>query len=117
MQIGRVEADCGVREPGDDVLDHLETVKLMAVAGEIIELVAVHGTMTLGDVIAMRPLTTGLEELVACLRVAQAVNAPREEGTESVVVMGREGTALRAKIPTYVLTPELLPGHVEDLPL
>jgi hypothetical protein len=117
MQIGRVKADSGLREPGDDVLDLLETLKLMTVAGEIIELVAIHGTMTLGDVIAKRPLTTGLEELVACLRVAQAVKAPREEATESVLVMGREGTALRAKIPTYVLTPELLPRNVEDLPL
>ena len=117
FKIGRIEADSGVREPSDSVLDHLETVKVLEVAGEILELVATHGTMTLGDVLARRPVTAGLEELVACLRVAQAVNAVREESTESLLVSGRDGAMLRVRIPTYVLTPELLPEHVEELSL
>jgi hypothetical protein len=89
----------------------------LQIAREIVELVATHGTMTLGDVIARRPVTAGLEELVACLRIAQAIKAPREESTESLSLVVRDGTMLRATIPTYVLTPELLPQQVEDLPL
>jgi hypothetical protein len=73
--------------------------------------------MTLGEIIARRPVTAGLEELVACLRVAQALKAPREEDTESVVIRGRDGSRLRATIPTYVLVPELLPEQMEDLAL
>lgn len=117
LQIGPIAADSGTRQPTDAVLDHLETVKVLQVAREIVELVAAHGTMTLGDVIARRPVTAGLEELVACLRFAQAINAPREESTESLRLVARDGTMLRATIPTYVLTPELLPQQVEDLPL
>lgn len=115
LQIGSIEANAGAREPSDAVLEHLETVRILEVAEEIVRLVAAHGPMTLGGVIARRPLTSGIEELVACLRVAQAVRAPRDESTESLLVKGHDGTMLRATIPTYVLTPELLPQHVEDL--
>jgi hypothetical protein len=117
LHIGNIEANGGVSELSDTVLEHLETVRILEVADEIIRLIASHGPMTLGDVIARRPLTSGIEELVACLRVAQAVNAPRDESTESLLVMGHDGTMLRATIPTYVLTPELLPQHIEDLAL
>jgi hypothetical protein len=117
LEIGAVEADTGAHAPSDTVLDHLETVKVLQVAGEIAELVAAHGAMTLADVIARRPVTAGLEELVACLRVAQAMKAPREESTESLYIHGRDGAVLRATIPTYVLTPELLPERIEELAL
>jgi hypothetical protein len=79
--------------------------------------VTMHGPMTLGEVIEMRPLTAGIEELVAHVRIAQAVNAPREESTESLTILGQDGARLRATIPTYVLTPELLPAQIEDLAL
>jgi hypothetical protein len=115
LQIGSIEANAGAREPSDTVLEHLETVRILEVAEEIVRLVATHGPMTLGGVIARRPLTSGIEELVACLRVAQAVRAPRDESTETLLVKGHDGTMLRATIPTYVLTPELLPQRVEDL--
>lgn len=117
LHIGNIEANAGARELSDAVLEHLETVRILEVADEIIRLITLHGPMTLGGVIARRPLTSGIEELVACLRVAQAVKAPRDENTESMLVRGHDGTLLRATIPTYVLTPELLPQHVEDLAL
>lgn len=117
LHIGSIEANAGARELSDAVLEHLETVRILEVAEEIIRLVATYGPMTLGGVIARRPLTSGIEELVACLRVAQAVKAPRDESTESLLVEGRGGTILRATIPTYVLTPELLPQQVEELQL
>lgn len=117
MQIGPIVADPGSRQPGDAVLDHLETVKVLQVANEMVELVSLHGAMTLGEVIAKRPINAGLEELVACLRVAQAMQAPREESSESMLIHGRDGVMLRATVPTYVLTPELLPERLEDLSL
>lgn len=117
LQIGSIEANAGAREPSDAVLEHLESVRILEVASEIIRLVASHGPMTLGGVIARRPLTAGIEELVACLRFAQAVKAPRDESTELLLLKGHDGTMLRATIPTYVLTPELLPLQVEDLAL
>lgn len=117
LHIGSIEANVTSNELTDTVLEHLETVRILEVADEIIRLVAAHGPMTLGGVIAKRPLTSGIEELVACLRVAQAVKAPRDESTESLFVKGHDGAMLRATIPTYVLTPELLPQHVEDLAL
>ncbi len=117
LKIGTVTADPGSGMPGDSVLDHLETVKVLQVAAEMIDLVSTHGTMTLGELIAKRPVIAGLEELVACLRVAQAVQAAREESTESMLIRGRDGAMLRATVPTYVLTPELLPDRVEELSL
>jgi len=117
LHIGSVNANAGARELSDAVLEHLETVRILEVADEIIRVIRIHGPMTLGGVVAKRPLTSGIEELVACLRVAQAVKAPRDEATESLLVKGRDGSILRATIPTYVLTPELLPQQVEDLAL
>lgn len=117
LRIEQLDIEQDTTTPSDAVLRHLETVKVSQVANELSKLVADHGAMTLGEIIAKRPITAGLEELVACLRVAQAIKAPREESTESCLVIGRDGALLRATIPLYVLTPQLLPERIEDLPL
>lgn len=117
LEIGPIREADAVDTPSDAVLDHLETVKVLRVASEIAALVRMHGTMTLGGVIAKRPVTAGLEELVACLRVAQVVKAPRDEATETFQIRSRDGALLRVKVPTYVLTQDLLPLRAEDLPL
>jgi hypothetical protein len=117
LQLGPVEKDHGTRALSEAMLEHLETVKVLEVAADVFKLVTMHGPMTLGEVIEMRPLTAGIEELVAHVRIAQAVNAPREESTESLTILGQDGARLRATIPTYVLTPELLPAQIEDLAL
>lgn len=117
LEIGPIRKADAATTPSDAVLDHLETVKVLRVAAEIAALVETHGTMTLGEIITRRPVTAGLEELVACLRVAQVVKAPREETTEALHIHSRDGALLRVSIPTYVLTPGLLPARIEDLPL
>jgi len=117
LHIGTIDASASSHDLSETVLQHLETVRILEVADEVMKLVAAHGPMTLGGMIERRPLTSGIEELVACLRIAQAVNAPRDESTEALLVENRDGTMLRATIPTYVLTPELFPQHVEDLAL
>jgi hypothetical protein len=117
LQLGPIEKDPGTRALSDAMLEHLETVKVLEVAADVFRLVTMHGPMTLGEVIEKRPLTAGIEELVAHVRIAQAVNAPRDESTESLTILGQDGARLRATIPTYVLTPELLPAQIEDLAL
>ena len=117
LQLGPIEEDHGTRTLSEAMLEHLETVKVLEVAADVFKLVTMNGPMTLGEVIEMRPLTAGIEELVAHVRIAQAVNAPREESTESLTIQGQDGARLRATIPTYVLTPELLPAQIEDLAL
>jgi hypothetical protein len=89
----------------------------MAVATQMRDTLTRYGPLTLAGLVKHHPLTAGLEELVAYLRVAQAVGATQLEAQESVIVNDRHGEILRASIPGYLLHAKQFPQQLEELAL
>ncbi|WP_263078379.1 DUF3375 domain-containing protein [Endozoicomonas sp. Mp262] len=103
--------------PGDSILHYLQSVKVTEVAQKIRQLLTRHSPLTLSGVIQHLPVYEGLEELVAYLRVAQAINATVLENKEMVIIYGRDGEMLQATIPCYLLSSDQFPHHLEELTL
>ena len=97
------------REPGSHVLDCLDAVQVRQIAHQTLNILREHGPMSIAGLAAHNPLKSGLEELVAYLRVAKAVGATALEQKEDVAVADRQGIMLKASLPTYLLTVELFP--------
>lgn len=112
-----VQTQPNAATPTSTMLDHLHTVKLMAVATQMRDTLTHYGPLTLAGLVKHHPLTVGLEELVAYLRVAQAVGATQLEAQESVIVNDRHGEILRASIPGYLLHAKQFPQQLEELAL
>ncbi|ETX07903.1 MAG: hypothetical protein ETSY2_08500 [Candidatus Entotheonella gemina] len=112
-----VQAQANATAPNEAMLDHLHSVKLIAVATQIRDTLTHYGPLTIAGLLKHHPLTAGLEELVAYLRVAQAVGATQLEVKESVVVRDRQGEVLLASIPGYLLQATQFPRQLEELAL
>ncbi|MGB0466243.1 MAG: DUF3375 domain-containing protein [Pontibacterium sp.] len=103
------------RIPDRAMLSSLDTVQVKTVALRTQQTLLKHGPMTLAAVIAAQPVQAGLEELVACLRVARAVKATQLDDRENVEIMDKQGVRLNASIPKYLLSAELFPDNPENL--
>lgn len=101
----------------DDMLNILDTVNIQQVASEINELLQQYGPMTVGDLVSRRPITGGLEELVAYVRVAQSVQSSRLEVKEHVVIGDKNGNRLKATIPSFLMTADMFPHDLKSLAL
>jgi len=99
------------------MLDHLNTVKVLEVAQEVRALLTQCGPMTVGKIVQYRPITGGLEELVAHVRIAKAVDAVTLEEAESLLVPDRMGNRIRATIPALLMAAEQFPMDLEELAL
>ncbi|MDF5994637.1 DUF3375 family protein [Pseudomonas aeruginosa] len=99
------------------MLDHLNTVKVLEVAQDVKQLLTEHGPMTVASIVSHRPITGGLEELVAHVRIAKAVSAVVLEHPESLVVVDRTGSWIRANIPSLLMSAEQFPTDLEELAL
>lgn len=114
-----IEENINSHEPSSIMLDCLDAVQVKQVALQARECVRSHGPMTIGSVVKRLPMTSGLEELVAYLRVAKAVEAPHLTGTltekETVEIIDKQGIRLNASIPTYLLSVALFPDNIEEL--
>ncbi|WP_323115020.1 DUF3375 domain-containing protein [Pseudomonas guariconensis] len=99
------------------MLDHLNTVKVLEVAQDVKQLLTEHGPMTVASIVSHRPITGGLEELVAHVRIAKAVSAVVLEHPESLVVVDRTGNGIRANIPSLLMSAEQFPTDLEELAL
>ncbi|ADM99114.1 DUF3375 domain-containing protein [Dickeya dadantii] len=99
------------------MLDHLNTVKVLEVAQAMKRLLGEHGPMTVAHIVHHRPIIGGLEELVAHVRIAKAVNAVVLEHTENLVVADRVGNRIRANIPALLISAEQFPVDLEELAL
>ena len=73
--------------------------------------------MSLAQIAELRPIQGGLEELVALVRIAKAIEAVSLEGVEHLVVADRQGQTIRAKIPLLLLSADQFPENLESLPL
>ena len=117
LDTSNVEARTNSSSPNDTMLQHLQAVKIMEVAGKIKSLLIDHGPMTVAGIIKQLPVTEGLEELVAYIRVAKAIRATSLPRKEDVSITGRNGETLKASIPCYLLSADQFPENSEELSL
>ncbi|WP_330925129.1 DUF3375 domain-containing protein [Candidatus Sororendozoicomonas aggregata] len=105
------------RLPSQSMLQCLDAVQIRAVAKTTQALLKKHGPLTVAGIAELRPVTAGLEELVAYIRVAQAVNATELGNKEPVTIQDKQGKPLNANIPGLLLSAELFPDNIDDLVL
>jgi hypothetical protein len=110
-----ITAEQNRHAPSEHMLDQLHTVKVMEVAERIQALLQEQGPLSIGEYINEQPVTSGLDELVACIRVAKAIGATELEGKETVVITDRNGEKIQATIPELLLSAQLFPQRLEEL--
>ncbi|WP_439328484.1 DUF3375 domain-containing protein [Lonepinella sp. BR2357] len=101
----------------DMVLASLETVKIGQVAEQIFACLKQSGALSVAGLVECLPINAGLEELVAFLRVAKAVNAPDLGQRESCIIHDKNGERLQVSIPMLLLSVDLFPTDLNELPL
>jgi hypothetical protein len=112
-----VEEKANSREPSTHVLDCLDAVQVREVAHQVFNTLRELGPMSISGLASQNPLKSGLEELVAYLRVAKAVGATALDQKEAVEVTDKQGVILKASIPTYLLSADLFPEDIDELAL
>ncbi|MCP2040078.1 hypothetical protein L1281_000658 [Neisseria sp. HSC-16F19] len=105
------------REAGSAVLASLETVRTKELTQSMRRILQQHGPLTLAGIAAHAPLRMGVEELVACFRVARAVGAAELPEQESLWVWDRQGRLIRARLPVLLLNARLFPDDIDTLSL
>lgn len=110
-----VEEQANHREPSLEMLDSLEAVQIRRVAERTLEALRQRGPMTISALSRYQPLQAGLEELVACMRVARAVHATDLNTTELVEVHDKQGARIRASIPGLLMSADLFPANIDEL--
>lgn len=102
--------------PSDDMLQQLHAVQVIKVAERLRNhLRNSRIPLSIAALVEQQPIRAGLEELVACLRVARAVGATELQDKETVIIKDRNGMRLQAKIPHYLLSAEQFPEQLEEL--
>lgn len=110
-----VEAKANTRTPSDEMLNCLDAVQVKELAFLTREALRKLGPMTIAAVIESQTLSSGLEELVAYLRIAKAVGAVSLGSKESVDISDKNGVCLNASIPTFLLSADLFPESLDEL--
>lgn len=110
-----IEEQRNLKTPSWDMLSHLDTIQVRRVAEQSLETLIMHGPMTVASIANLNPLKSGLEELIAYLRVAKAVGAASLDKKESVELCDKQGKLLRASIPTFLLSADLFPENLDEL--
>lgn len=110
-----IEAQANASTPSALMLDYLDTVQIKEVALQTRESLKNHGPMTVAAVLKQLPLQSGLEELVAYLRVAKGVGATTLAEKETIELVDKQGVRLKATIPSYLLNAEMFPDNIEEL--
>lgn len=102
-------------KPNSLMLNSLNTVQIKQVALKVRDYIRSNGSMTIASVAKEKPMTSGLEELVAYLRIAKAIGATILTEKEVVDVIDKQGIRLKALIPTYLLSVEQFPDDMDKL--
>lgn len=103
------------REPNVQMLQGLDKVRVQQVAGRMRSVLEKHGPMSIASIAEKQPVEAGLEELVACIRVAKSVGAPLLEEKEFLIIRDRQGELLQVSIPLFLLSVELFPEDLVEL--
>jgi hypothetical protein len=100
----------------NSALAMLDAVDVHAVAHEVHDILVEQGPMTISQLISRRPIESGHEELIAHIRVARAVHATMPDGEyDRVEFVDRDGSRIRATIPTLILSADLFPEDIDAL--
>ncbi|NOX08760.1 MAG: DUF3375 domain-containing protein [Gammaproteobacteria bacterium] len=110
-----VEEEVNSRSPSLEMLDCLDAVQVKKVAYQIRDTLRRTGPMTIASVVSMHPMKSGLEELVAYLRVAKSVGATTLEDKEDLEILDKQGVRIKASIPKYLLSADLFPDNIEEM--
>ncbi|MGB5517107.1 MAG: DUF3375 domain-containing protein [Gammaproteobacteria bacterium] len=110
-----IQAEENSHLPSQTMLEQLHAVKVMEIAERMQSLLQQQGPLSIGGLIEQHPVRSGLEELVACLRVAKAIGATELEGKETVEITDRNGEKIRATIPEMMLDAQQFPQRLEEL--
>jgi hypothetical protein len=113
-----IEAQQNASTPSEAMLGQLHAVQVMQVAEGMYNIL--RGSripLSVAALIERRPIKAGLEELVACLRVARAVGATELLDRETVRITDLSGRHFKAEIPHYLLSAEQFPEQLEELQL
>ncbi len=103
--------------PSDAMLEAVQTVQVKKIARRTLDIVKKEGPLTIAGLAKFSPISKGLEELTALIRVAKAVKAVELLETDSVQFKDRHGIKLRATIPKLLISADLFPADIEDLNL
>lgn len=112
-----VTEELNSREPSLQILQGLDKVRIRQVAHRMHKLLGTHGPMSIGAIAKQHPIKAGLEELVACIRVAKSVCAPELSEKESLVINDEAGKPLQVSIPVFLLEKSLFPQDLDALHL
>jgi hypothetical protein len=112
-----VEIQTNMREPSEQILKSLESVRIREVAQKAYQTLCVKGPLSIAGLLRECPIEAGLEELVAYLRVAKAVKAPELQQIERVTLGDTNGVQLTANVPAFVLSADLFPDNLDELVL
>lgn len=113
-----VEEKMNSRELSEEMLSSLDSVQVKQVAQQTKQILIENGPMSIAKIAQISPLNSGVEELVAYMRVAQAVNATIfNNNRETLQISDKFGNQLKATIPVYLLSAELFPNSIDDLVL
>ena len=110
-----IEEEVNSRSPSAEMLDSLDAVQVKEVAYRIRDTLHQNGPMTIAAVASRHPMTSGLEELVAYLRIAKSVGATTLEDKEELEILDKQGVRLKASIPKYLLSADLFPENIEEM--
>ncbi|MCF6344937.1 MAG: DUF3375 domain-containing protein [Thiomicrorhabdus sp.] len=110
-----VEEAINAKIPSTDMLACLDAVQVKEVAYRIRDTLRREGALTIASVVSIHPMTSGLEELVAYLRVAKSVGATTLLDKEDVDVLDKQGIYFKASIPKYLLSADLFPENIDDM--
>ncbi|PHM47427.1 DUF3375 domain-containing protein [Xenorhabdus miraniensis] len=105
------------RVPSTQMLECLDTVQVRLIAEKILSTLKKYGPMTIASIVIHNPISAGLEELVAYLRVAKSIGVVSLEENESIEITDKQGVNLRASIPTFLLSTDLFPDNLDELTL
>jgi len=110
-----VEEEINSRSPSTDMLDCLDEVRIKEVAYRMRDILRSDGPMTVASIVSFYPLKSGLEELVAYLRVAKSVGATTLDDKEELEVFDKQGIRFKASIPKYLLNADLFSKDIEEM--
>ncbi|VAW46691.1 FIG149030: hypothetical protein [hydrothermal vent metagenome] len=110
-----VEEVVNSNTPSTSMLACLDAVQVKEVAYRMRDTLRQEGAMTIASIALKHPIKSGLEELVAYLRVAQSVGATTLESKEELDILDKQGIRVKASIPTYLLSADLFPDNIDEM--
>jgi len=117
IDTSNITVEKNTKNPSLDILNHLNSVRIKQVAEQMKHCLSKHGPMTIAAIVRKRPVRSGLEELVAQIRVAKSVRATELPDKEEVFILDHNGYKLKALIPKLLLSADQFPDNIEELVL